>query len=259
MKTRLVVFALAVAALPLGAACTAEAVTLAQPADGATVSLTPTFSWTLGPNETMSNVEAARTASYDDPRASGGCDGGDLTGTTSCVSPGFWDAGTWYAYATAYDADGKVVRSPFVRFIVPTKIGFGPTDPWGKDLPPVVQTERAAGVPLYAHRKWYVSPYSTIDTSGWLNDPGAKITVTYAVRQGRKVRRRATHIKHAGGEEDWMFAGGDTDTFVLLHVPSVRSGARLRCEIVLEGDGISARKTVTVRNPPRGGRRVHPH
>ncbi len=258
MRMRLTVLAPAVAALLFGTACSAEAVTLTQPADGATVSLSPTFSWTLGPNETMSNLEAARTPSYDDPRAIGTC-GGDLAGVTSCLSPFPWDAGTWYGWATAYDADGNIVRSPFVRFIVPTKIGFGPTDPYGRDPSPVVQTERAAGVPEYVGRRWYLSPFSTIETYGWLNDPGAKISVTYAVRHGRKVLRRATHVKHAGGEEDWMFAGGGSDTFLLLHVRGVRSGARLRCTIVLEGDGVSARRTVTIRNPPRGGRLVHPH
>lgn len=246
----------AVAALLLAAAG-AHAATLTQPTDGATVSLTPSFTWTMAPNEVLSAVMSASSPSTTAPDASAACQTPDDT-ATSCTSGWPWDAGTWYAWVRTEDSNtGQPYTSPIVRFVVPPQIGFGPTDPWGGNPPPTVRLDRVKGDPARLGSKVYVSPFASVQTSGWLNDPGARITVTYVVRYGRRVLQRATNIEKAGGEEDWGFSG---DVFFVIHQRRAPPRARLRCTITLRGDGVSASDTVTMRNPPPGGKVVKaPH
>jgi hypothetical protein len=249
---------LLLAALSLGAASSAEAATLTQPTNGETISsMYPAFSWTMGPNEVMPSVQAARAPSYT-ADAGGGCQAADPEARiTSCTSPLPLPDGTWYAYVQTQDNNtGQTYSSPFVRFVVPARVGFGPHGPWGGN-PILTGYTPERGLPGSG---WdgpivVISPYSFIQLNGWLNHPGGKVTITYIVKHGRRVVGRSTHSARVGGDEDWTF----NDMFFLLHVRGVGTGTRLSCTMILRGDGASAQKTLRLRNPPSGGHWVHHH
>ena len=241
------------------------AATMTSPANGATVRLDryarPSFAWSLPPGEVNPQVMVAAAGKAGNPPSfdpdtfapfEASCTtpsdrNGDFQRANACLAEGRllatgrYDVFIWTLAPTGDDRNPYQSRySPFTTFVVPPFLTWGNNDP----------TDPGPGIETSLNRQFggagpYVS--STCSAIGWLNEPGAPVTFTFAIKRGHRVlkRRRQTRRVAAGA------TGGDTvESYILLRPKrGLRARSPLTCSIGIRGGGITLTRTVRMRAP----------